>query len=95
VDNNGSAFAFQFFGILTIDKEADYIFYSNSNDGSRILIDNKVVVDNDGPHGMKEESGKIFLKSGYHIIEVQYFQNGGGKGLEVFMEGPGLKKIRI
>jgi len=88
-------FALQFNGWLLIKSEGIYHFYTMSNDGSRLSIDNHLIVDNDGEHMMEEKSGSIMLGPGRHAIEVTYFQSGGGKGLSVMMEGPGTSKQSI
>ena len=64
---------------------------TTSNDGSRLLIGNTVVVDNDGLHSMMERSGSIGLKAGRHAITVLYFHGDGPfEGLEVRWQGPSL-----
>ncbi len=77
-------FALRFYSNVKIDKEGEYDFYISSNDGSKLYIDNKLVVDNDGEHGPKQLSGKIKLSKGKHPIRVEYFQSGGSKVLIVF-----------
>ncbi len=69
-----------------------YTFYAAPDDGSAILIDNKLVVSNDGQHAEVENSGNVMLNSGYHKIDVLFFQAGGGMGLEVSIQGPHLEK---
>jgi len=54
-----------------------------------------VLVNNDGNHGYSEKSNKIYLQKGEHLIEVRYFQAGGGKSLKVLWEGPGFEKQEI
>jgi hypothetical protein len=81
--------------LLDVKKTGEYTFYASSNDGSILLIDNEVVVNNDGAHGTVEKQGKVFLKKGKHLIEVRYFQAGGGKSLKVSWEGPGFGKQEI
>ena len=88
-------FALQFKGWILIKSEGTYQFYTMSNDGSSLAIDNHLVVNNDGEHMMEEKSGSIMLTPGRHAIEVTYFQSGGGKGLTVMMEGPGTPKQTI
>ena len=88
-------FALQFKGWILIKSEGTYQFYTMSNDGSCLAIDNHLVVNNDGEHMMEEKSGSIMLTPGRHAIEVTYFQSGGGKGLTVMMEGPGTPKQTI
>ncbi len=92
-------FALQFKGFLNILKDGVYTFYSNSDDGSQLFIQNQLVVDNDGTHGMIEKSGAIALKKGFHVFQLNYFQGRGkgesGKGLQVRFSGPGIAKQEI
>jgi hypothetical protein len=85
-------FALVFDGFITIAQPGSYIFYTKSNDGSRLYIDGRLVVDNDLEHLLEEKSGKIHLNKGWHALRVTYFQSGGAMGLQVLYEGPGLKK---
>ena len=51
-----------------------YRFALTSDDGSRLMIDDQTVVDNDGVHPVSTQSGTIELGGGIHKIRVQYFQ---------------------
>jgi hypothetical protein len=95
IETNKTSYALQFLALLNIEEEGEYTFYTGSNDGSLLYIDNRLVVNNGGGHGYQEESGKIFLNKGAHFIEVGYFQAGGGQDLIVFYEGPGIAKKEI
>jgi len=88
-------FALRFTGAIQIPRAGKYTFYSNSDDGSRIYIGDRQVVNNDGLHGMVEKSGTIALPAGSHPLVVTYFDNGGSDGLRVAWSGPGLKKQKI
>jgi hypothetical protein len=88
-------FALRISGFLEIANEGEYVFYTVSNDGSRLFIDNNLVVDNDGGHTALERSGTLFLTRGRHSIVVTYFQQGGGKQLTALYEGPGVEKQGI
>jgi alpha-L-rhamnosidase len=85
-------FAMLFTGQIEIITGGEYIFYTSSNDGSQLYINDKLIVDNDGEHGAKEMSGKIRLEPGRHRIEVSYFQSGGSKFLAAYYQGPDLKR---
>ena len=85
-------FAFEFNGYIKVDKEAIYNFYTASDDGSKLFIDDIEVVDNDGDHGTVEKSGKAALRKGYHKLRVIYFDSGGGNELHVFIQPEGEKK---
>ncbi len=88
-------FGLIFSGYVQVTETGVYTFYSESNDGSCLYIGDKLVVDNDGSHGAVERSGQVALEAGRHPIQIHYFQEGGGKALKVFIEGPGLEKHEI
>ncbi|GAA5040036.1 hypothetical protein GCM10011506_40060 [Marivirga lumbricoides] len=77
---------------LKIDAPGDYTFYTNSDDGSKLFVDEQLVVDNDGDHGVQERSGRINLKKGSHTLKIEYFNGGGGYYLDAKYQGPGLGK---
>ncbi|MGD0815239.1 MAG: ATP-binding protein [Verrucomicrobiota bacterium] len=54
-----------------------------------------LVVENDGFHAMREESGSVFLKSGLYPIQLRWFNSTGPFGLKVEYEGPGLPRQLI
>ncbi len=87
-----SHFAIRYKSFLKIEKPGEYRFYTYSDDGSKLFIDNKIIVDNDGDHGALERSGIVSLKEGNHPIEVQYFNGGGNGWLEVSYKGPDIPK---
>ncbi len=85
-------FALKYTGYIKIPEEGLYTFYTTSDDGSVVLIDNKLIVNNDGKHPMVENSGNAMLNFGYHKIELLYFQAGGGMGLDASIKGPDMEK---
>lgn len=85
-------FGLVFNGKLTTTAEGDYHFTVGSDDGTRLLIDGRVVIDHDGIHGMVAKKGKVMLKRGVHDIELQYFEKSGEEALYVGWRPPGAKK---
>jgi mono/diheme cytochrome c family protein/cytochrome c553 len=90
-----NTFAFRFTGSIHIPKDGRYVFYSASDDGSRLYIDDKLVVDNDREHAPEEKRGSIELKAGDHAIMAGYFQGGGGHEFRISWSGPGIRKEEI
>ncbi|MEQ9406162.1 MAG: PA14 domain-containing protein [Fuerstiella sp.] len=88
-------FALRFTGLVTAPKTGKYTFFIASDDGSRIYVDDKLLVNNDGLHGMTEKKGSVELTAGPHALVVTYFDNGGGDGLNVAWSGPGFRKQKI
>ena len=81
-----------FEGEIEIPAIGTYTFYLASDDGSKLYINNDVVVDNDGDHGVITKSGSITLTEGRHPIRVEWFNGGGGYWLGTYIEGPGMPK---
>ena len=79
-------------GKIVVPRDGKYTFTTESDDGSRLLIDGKVVVNNGGVHGMQEASGEVELKAGEHDIVIEYFEIGGDAGMKASWTGPGLDK---
>jgi hypothetical protein len=85
----------RFEGLIDIQHDGIYTFYTTSDDGSVLFIAGTRIVANDYTQGMTERSGQVALKVGLHPIRVEYFQGTGGSGLEVRYEGPGIEKQQI
>jgi len=93
--HRGENFGVVYQGCITVPVKGVYAFYCESDDGSKLFIGDRLVVANDGRHGMQEVGGSVALEAGSHPIKVEYFQGGGGMGLQVSYQGPGIKKIEI
>jgi len=86
---------FEFTGYVKVEKDGIYTFYTESDDGSCLYVNDKLVVNNDGFHGMREYAGQIALKAGLHPIRVPFFEGGIEEGLILRYSGPGLEKQEI
>ena len=84
-----------FDGYIDIEKIGVYTFYCASDDGTRLWIDDALVVDNDGQHAVIEIGGQIGLEKGLHKIKVHFFESAGGEALKVQYDGPGIEKQEI
>ncbi len=81
-------FAFLFTGYVSVPATDIYTFSLESDDGSRLVIDNQEVVDNDGLHGVLKKSGQIALAKGKHQLELFYFNREGAMELKLEIKGP-------
>jgi cytochrome c len=95
VTNRKSAYAIRFRGDVNAPKDGRYKFYTESDDGTRLYIDGRLVADNGGIHPAQERSGEVELKTGPHSFVLQYFQGGGEAQLKVQWRGPGFEKQEI
>ncbi|MDX2019145.1 MAG: PA14 domain-containing protein [Deltaproteobacteria bacterium] len=87
--------ALRFDAVLNVKRAGTYTFFTDSNDGSELSVDKRLVVNNHGFHGSLEAHGKIELHPGLHAVTVLFWQDEGSKGLKVSWEGPGLTKQLI
>ena len=83
-------YGFSFTGYIKFESDGVYRFFTESDDGSCLYIDDNLIVNNDGPHGMVEKNGVIALSKGIHKIKVTYFEATGSNDLKVRYEGPGI-----
>ncbi len=84
--------AVRFFGKLKVEQAGEYTLFLSSDDGSRMLIGGKQVIDNDGLHANTEKHAKLQLDAGLHDLVVDYFNNTGGAACVVSWQAPGGAK---
>ena len=81
-------------GYIDIQKEGYYIFTLDSDDGSRLFLGDKLLIDYDGTHGGgNPKSYLIPLEKGFHPVRLEYFQQGGGAHLMVLHVPPGGEQL--
>lgn len=85
VDFNGLEKDFALFseGYLYIEEDGIYDFRLWSDDGSKLFINKKLLIDHDGLHGTSMVQGRLKMKKGYYPFKLEFFQGGGGQFLSV------------
>ena len=73
----GSFYSVEWIGVIHIPAGGDYRFALTSDDGSRLWIDDILVVDNGGAHTAVRAEGIASLVSGSHRIRIRYMQHEG------------------
>lgn len=91
----GSNWAARFAGAINAPKAGKYTFYVTSDDGARLYVGGKQVVDNDGIHPASEKKGTVELAAGSHPFVVTFFQGSNEAVLKVEWQGPGIKRSEI
>lgn len=84
-----------FEGYVEVPETGIYSFYLASDDGSSLEIGDKLVIDNDGFHGLQDRSGQIALRKGKHPIRIKYFDGGGGNELVFRYHPKGAEEQKI
>ena len=67
-------FGVEYTGTFKTNKPGRYIFRLLSDDGSKLFVDGKLVIDNDKLHGASAKTGETDLDNSSHTIKIQYFQ---------------------
>ncbi len=80
-------------GFIEVETEGEYEFQLISDDGSRLYLNDKVVVDHDGLHGATAMEGKVRLTKGRHKLFVEHFENGGDEQLTLNWKTPGATEF--
>ena len=66
-------FAVRFKGSFLIPETEVFRFFLQSYDGSRLIIDGKEIINNDGVHYEINKESFVALEKGIHNFELQYF----------------------
>ena len=85
-------FALVITGQLKIVEDGYYIFGVDADDGFRLYLDNRLLLDYDGLHGDDAPgcSYIIPLKKGFYQIRQEYFQKEGGRKLDLIYLTPSI-----
>ena len=80
-------FAVRFRGVLAVDTPGRYAFWLLSDDGSRLYINDTLVIDNDGIHGITRSKGQKDLsesvKVSWSISGSHFLEMGKGGSIEL------------
>ncbi|MGB0581041.1 MAG: trypsin-like peptidase domain-containing protein [Limisphaerales bacterium] len=95
VPDRDERFAIVFEGYLAVPKTGLYWLNLGSDDGSKLFLDGRLLIDNDHNHPMQQVSNLTRLKAGLHKIRLEYFDYTGDAELELQVSGDGIKEQMI
>lgn len=81
-------------GYIEVPHDGIYSFALYSDDGSQLIIDDKMVVDSDGMHDIMEVTGQHAMKAGLHPLRATYFDHNGGD-LRLTVKDKHGKKVEV
>jgi predicted alpha/beta superfamily hydrolase len=82
-------FACLFEGYFEIVKEGYYLFVLVSNDGSKLFLGDKLIIDNDGVHpAVSAKSFILPLEKGFYPVRIEYFQKNESGSLQLIYLNP-------
>ena len=86
-------FACLFQGQLEIKEEGYYIFVIDADDGAKLFLGNRLLINYDGEHkSRKTQTYLVPLKQGFYPLKLEYFQKEGGMDLRLMYLVPGSKE---
>jgi hypothetical protein len=89
-------FSARWTGELQPAVSGDYELTTFSNDGARVWVGDKLVIDAWTGHSDREDSGVIHLDTAKHYpLKIEYYQGGGTATMRLFWTPPGGKKELI
>ncbi|MEI6883132.1 MAG: alpha-L-fucosidase [Bacteroidota bacterium] len=88
-------FAMYFYGYIKVPKRGLYKFTLASDDGSKLILDDIVEINNDGLHSLQEKDAEVAMNQGFHPIRLEYLQRTGGAELQLYIEGPGIPRMPV
>lgn len=88
-------YAMRLQGFIDIQREGWYEFHLGSDDASRMLLGDEVLIDNDGMHGTVFKSAGVALKEGRHAVTILYVQGSTSRSLQLLYEGPGIRRSPV
>ncbi len=87
---DGGSFSAKWTGTITPPATGSYTFGLTSDDGSRLLLDGKQVIDNWRDQAAHTETAAVDLTAGTPVeVEVDYYQGGGGSTVNLGWTPPG------
>jgi len=77
-------FSIRWTGQLVAPKTGKYMLGVNSDDGTRLYVNGKKIVDNWGKHAMLTQAAEVDLKKGKAVdIRIDYYEDTGDAGVQL------------
>jgi beta-glucosidase len=87
---SGGSFSAKWTGTITPPTTGTYTFGITSDDGSRLSIDGKQIIDNWRDQGSTTQTAQVDLTAGKPVqVEMDYYQSGGGATANLGWTPPG------
>ena len=88
-------YSIQWRGVIFIPVSGEYQFATRSDDGSKLALDDQLVVDNGGFHGSQERTGCMHLEPGFHALKIFYWQGQGAADFRAYWTQPGKRRAEL
>ena len=82
IGHRDNQFAVVMEGYIEVAQTGTQTFFLNSDDGSKLYINDELIIDHDGDHSAIKKTGQTILAAGKHKIRIEYFERSGGQFLQ-------------
>ena len=84
-------FSIRWSGVLRVPKSTKYTFVFDHDDGGRLWIGQKLLIDNWNP-GVAHDAVEVDLEQGDHPIRIEYFEGGAFGGINLWWQTTTFKR---
>ena len=88
----GDHWSARFTTTLKVATNGEYTFYYTTDDGARLWIDGKQIVNDWVPRPGLTSEAKVTLTAGEHAVRAEFFEGGGSAQAHLLWSGPGIGK---
>jgi len=78
-------FSVRWTGFIHLPRDGQNTVCTESDDGSRIVIGDRRVVDDWSDHSRRRRCGTVLALEGWHPLKVEYYDHGGGAHMQIFV----------
>ncbi len=74
-------FSIHWRGVFEFQRDV-YMFFAAADDGIEVRLDDQPIISDWRDHGYKKYNHQRYVETGMHVIEIFYYQHGGGAEVE-------------
>jgi uncharacterized protein (UPF0332 family) len=82
-------------GKIKAPRNGEYRFTTRSDDGVRLWIDDRLIIDDWRKRAVEDHSNSIYLEKGTHDIKIGYFDAGGYAVMKLLWIIPGTRRPKV
>jgi len=85
-------FAVRWTGEVEVPGSGSYTFYTQTDDGVRLWVNNELIIDNWAEGNTSDNGGIELTGNRRYDIKLEIYENGGGARGELYWSGPGFAR---
>ena len=93
---SGGTFSARWTGQVQAQFSETYTFYTQTNDGIRLWVNNQLVINNWNDHALTENSATVTLVAGQkYDIQIEFYYNSGGAAMRLLWSSASTPKVVV